>query len=101
MTQKTLSRKKLQELLRSFKQKNGAEFHLTALGYFGSYARDEADADSDVDIVFMTDAPNLFATVRLREELVGLLGCPVDIIRFRERMNPWLKSRIEREAVYV
>ena len=26
---------------------------------------------------------------------------PVDIVRFRETMNPFLKKRIEKEAIYV
>lgn len=28
-------------------------------------------------------------------------GCPVDIMRLRDRMNPLLRKRIEREGIYV
>lgn len=27
--------------------------------------------------------------------------CPVDIIHYRETMNPFLKKRVNRDAVYV
>lgn len=91
----------LQQILREFKQQRGEEFNLQALGYFGSYARGEAKPDSDVDIVFQTDRPNLFTTAQLREDLVELLGRPVDVIRYRKRMNPDFKTRLEREAIYV
>lgn len=100
-TQAALSPEKLQQLLREFKQQRGAEFDLLALGYFGSYARGEAKPDSDVDIVFETDQPNLFTTAQLREDLVALLNRPVDVIRYRERMNPSFKARLEKEAIYV
>jgi uncharacterized protein len=96
-----LSQEKLQRLLREFKQRRGAELNLRALGYFGSYAREEARPESDVDIVFETDCPNLLTTARLREDLVEVLGRSVDVVRYRERMNPRFKARLEQESIYV
>ncbi|MEL7141605.1 MAG: nucleotidyltransferase domain-containing protein [Cyanobacteria bacterium J06643_4] len=84
-----------------FMEKKGESFRLKSLGYFGSYARQEANPNSDVDIVFETDYPNLLRTARLREDLVELLERPVDVIRYRERMNPTFKARLEQKAVYV
>ncbi|MGF1569015.1 MAG: nucleotidyltransferase family protein [Nodosilinea sp.] len=91
----------LQKLLREFKQQRGEEFQFTALGYFGSYARGEASPDSDIDIVFKTDYPNLLLTSRLRLDLIELLNRPVDVLRYRENMNPRFKARLDREAIYV
>ena len=91
----------LQTLLADFKQKYANDYYLTALGYFGSYARGEAKLDSDIDIVFQTDRPNLLYTAILKQELEALLGHCIDIVRWRETMNPTLKVRIEREAQYV
>ena len=68
---------------------------------FGSYARDEARDDSDVDIVFQARQPNLFRTVRMKEALERALERHVDVVRWREEMNPRLKSRIVNEARYV
>jgi len=39
--------------------------------------------------------------VHIKEELEYALDKPVDVIRYRERMNTFLKNRIDREAVYV
>lgn len=88
-------------LLKAFKEQKGEHFHLTALGYFGSYARGEARPDSDVDIVFQTDYPNLLTTVALQLELTELLNRPVDILCYRPSLSPRLKARIDQEAVYV
>nr|VFJ47122.1 MAG: hypothetical protein BECKFM1743A_GA0114220_100449 [Candidatus Kentron sp. FM]VFJ47640.1 MAG: hypothetical protein BECKFM1743C_GA0114222_100488 [Candidatus Kentron sp. FM]VFK07654.1 MAG: hypothetical protein BECKFM1743B_GA0114221_100478 [Candidatus Kentron sp. FM] len=101
MKRTTLPADQLHILLRAFLVQHGEAYCLNALGYFGSYARNEATPESDVDIVFETDAPNLFRTARMREELVNILGRPVDVVRLRNTMNPRMKARIEKDAVYV
>ena len=101
MNDGTLTQERLRSALREFKKMRGAEYHLLALGYFGSYARNEATAESDVDIVFETDAPNLFRTSNMRQDLVELLGREVDVVQLRGLSNHRLKARVEREAVYV
>lgn len=101
MTAATLSTDQLRALLTDFKKRYGAAYHLVALGYFGSYARNSATPASDVDIVFDTDAPNLFMTVMLKQDLEQALGRPVDVLQLRGLTNPRLKRRIEQEVVYV
>jgi predicted nucleotidyltransferase len=96
-----ISPEELKQLLREFKSQRGESLHLTAIGYFGSYARGEARPDSDIDIVFKTDYPNLLLASRLRLDLVELLNRPVDVIRYRENMRPGLNARLDREAIYV
>ena len=101
MKENTLSQDKLRELLAAFKKRHGAEYGLLALGYFGSYAHNTATPGSDVDIVFDTNAPNLFMTAMMKQDLEELLGRPVDVLQLRGLTNPHLKARIEKEAVYV
>jgi predicted nucleotidyltransferase len=72
-----------------------------ALGYFGSYARNAAKPGSDVDVVFDTDAPDLFMTAMMKQDLEELLGRPVDLLQLRGMTNLRLKKRIEKETVYV
>jgi uncharacterized protein len=101
MYEETLSPDRLRALLAAFKERHGAEYRLCALGYFGSYARNTATPESDVDIVFDTDAPNLFMTAMMKQDLEELFGRPVDVLQLRGLTNPRLKARIEKEAVYV
>lgn len=87
--------------LRVFKETREAEYHLISLGIFGSFARGQADDESDVDVVFETRMPNLLRTSRMKRELEALLARRVDVVRLRERMNPRLRERILHEARYV
>ena len=101
MSDGVLPQSELCARLKAFKEQHTERFHLRALGYFGSYARNEADAESDVDIVFDTDTPNLFRTVVMKQDLEELLGRRVDVLQLRGLTNPRLKARVEKEAVYV
>ena len=77
------------------------KYGVTRIGIFGSVARGDATEESDVDIVYEMRRPNLFTVVHLKEELEKTLHCTVDLVRYRERMNPYLKKRIDRDAHYV
>jgi len=87
-------------VLRKLKPLLEERYGIKRLGVFGSVARNEAEKDSDVDIV-VEMPPDLYAMVHVKEQLEGALHAPVDLVRYRNRMNSLLKERIEREAVYV
>jgi hypothetical protein len=91
----------IMDLLRRHKHSMARRFGVIEIGIFGSVARDEAQASSDVDVVVKTKVPDLFMLVELKEELENLLKADVDIVRYWPRMNPYLKRRIDREARYV
>jgi predicted nucleotidyltransferase len=77
------------------------KYGVTRIGIFGSVARGDASEKSDVDIVYEMNRPNLFMVVHLKDELENILHCSVDLIRYRDKMNPFLKKRIEKEGIYV
>jgi predicted nucleotidyltransferase len=77
------------------------KYAVTKLGFFGSYARGENHPGSDVDIVVELSDPDMFALIAIKQELEEKLGTRVDIVRLREKMNPLLRQRIERDARYV
>lgn len=89
-------------LLRSladFQREHQEDYKIRRLGVFGSTARGSASTRSDVDVVVELDQPDLLLLVAIKQDLETLLERPVDIVRLRERMNPFLKRRIEQEAV--
>jgi predicted nucleotidyltransferase len=94
-------RSEIFEILKKYKHENAKKYGIKTLGIFGSFSRDEAKDESDVDIVIETTTPDLFKLVHIKDELEKLLHKTVDIVRNREKMNPYLKSRIKKEAVYV
>ena len=77
------------------------KYAVDKIGLFGSYARDEAQKDSDIDIVVNLKKTKLSALVGIKEEIESYFKTHVDIIQYRERMNSFLKQKIERDAIYV
>jgi len=96
-----MSRQEVLETLAQFHQNRRDEFGIVRIGIFGSTARDTASDQSDVDVVVELSEPDLLRLVGIKQELEALLDRPVDIVRYRKRMNHFLKRRIEEEAVYV
>ena len=88
-------------ILETFKNKYSDKYEIQALGLFGSVARNEATSTSDVDICIKTKNADLFAMVHIKEELEKLFSTSIDIVRIRDKMNPFLKNRIEEDAIYV
>lgn len=89
------------QLLRLYMNAHAKEYGITRMGIFGSVARGEQTEHSDLDICFEAPAPNLFTLAHIKHELESLLGCPVDLVRLRDRMDEYLRRDIEKEAVYV
>lgn len=98
---KTIRKENVLRDLKQFQQEFGGRYGILSLGLFGSLARDTASDDSDIDIVVYLKEPNLFTLSRIRIELEERLHRHVDIVSYRERMNPFLKNRIQQEACYV
>ncbi len=86
-------------LLRANRREWRQRYQVRRIGLFGSTARNEATAASDVDVWVELDPLTPFATVHLKQELETLLQRPVDLVRLRERMNPALRQAILREGV--
>ena len=96
-----LDKKEVLSVLKRHKKEFERQYGLTALGIFGSVARGEATPTSDVDVVVQMREPNLFFMVHIKDTLADELHGHVDIIHYRERMNPFLRRRIDRDVVYV
>lgn len=96
-----MGRDEILSALRKFKDEYTDKYGIMALGIFGSVARGEADETSDVDIVVRLQKSDLFILVGIKNELEERLHMSVDIVTYRDAMNQFLKTRINREAVYV
>jgi hypothetical protein len=78
-------------------------FGVRSIALFGSVARGEAGAGSDVDILvdYRADArPDLFEFIDLKEHLEELVGRRVDLVT-PAALHPRLRDRILAEAIYA
>ncbi len=89
------------EIIKKYKQENETLFGITDMGVFDSVAKDLFDQESDVDVYVSTITPNPFILVEIKENLEKLLHRKVDIIRYREHMNNYLKQHILNEGISV
>lgn len=89
------------KVLRAFKERCAEQYGIIALGLFGSAARSESRPDSDVDVVIKLKKQDLFNMIGIKQDLEEALHTNVDVISYREKMNPFLKNRIDKEAIYV
>ncbi len=94
-------REDILNFLKSHKKEFEQNFGVTKIGLFGSYTKDKAKEVSDIDLVVEVKEPKMFKLIGLKQEIEEKLNKKVDIIRYRDRMNEFLKRRIEKEAVYV
>ena len=96
-----MNRDQLIEVLKEHKPTLAQRFGVVELALFGSFARDEAARDSDVDILVRFGEPphwrQYFGAQAFLEEL---LGCPVDMATHQE-LREEIKPFVEREAVDV
>ena len=90
-------RQQLQQQLPDIEQR----YYVNYLGIFGSYVREEATPDSDLDIlVDFETPPTLFQFVRLKNELSELLGISVDLV-MKSALKPKIGEYVLAEVVSV
>jgi len=79
-----------------FKEQYGVE----SIGIFGSYARDEATKESDIDI-FANMKPDIISVIELKSTIEEDLKINVDLVRNHKNIRPFLYQMIQKDIVYV
>jgi predicted nucleotidyltransferase len=96
-----MNRDEIINYLSRFREKNRTKYNIIRIGIFGSAARDSMNEKSDIDIVVELEKPDFFNLIDIKQALEAQLHHSVDIVRYREKMNKYLKRRIDSEAIYV
>ncbi|MFK5925029.1 MAG: nucleotidyltransferase family protein [Desulfuromusa sp.] len=77
------------------------QYGVANLSIFGSVARNQANADSDLDVLIdFATTPGLLRYIELKTHLEDLLGVPVDIVT-RKALKRQLRDTILSEAIRV
>jgi predicted nucleotidyltransferase len=80
-----------------------AQLGVTHVAVFGSVARGDDRADSDVDVMVEVDptkVTSIFDIGEIQQSLETWVGRPVDIAR-RDRLRPSVAAEAERDAVHA
>lgn len=87
--------------LRSLNDELKKKFGIEQIALFGSYARGEANDDSDVDIaIISTKEKNYFTLISAMHFIEEKLQKSVDIGYF-DSIRPFVKKRIKDDLIYV
>lgn len=91
----------IREILREQLPVLAARYNVHSLGIFGSYARDQQRAESDLDILVEFDeTPGLINFIELENYLSDLLNLKVDLV-MRQALKPRIGRRILEEMIPV
>jgi uncharacterized protein len=97
------SKKEILNYLSENKENFRSNYNIVKIGLFGSYARDEQKADSDIDILVVFDekAEDLFSK---RLKLMGIIKSKFNLnvdICHEQAIKPFFRDLILSEAIYA
>ena len=87
--------------IKQFKKEFANKFGILAIGIFGSVARNEHQAESDLDVFVELQEPDIFIMSDIQETLEEICNCKVDLLRIRKNLRPLLLKRIEQDGIYA
>ena len=77
------------------------KFGISEIAIFGSYARDEANSKSDIDIAIMhINKKDYFTRVEAKNYLEKVLGIKVDL-GYYNSMRPIIQNYIKKDLIIV
>ena len=79
------------------------KYHILRIGLFGSYARDEQNIDSDLDLLveFEDNTQELYdLKLQLKDFFLKTLEIEIDICR-EKYIKPRIKKQILKETIYA
>ncbi|MEA1893007.1 MAG: nucleotidyltransferase domain-containing protein [Campylobacterota bacterium] len=86
--------------LKAHKQELQDTFSINKIGLFGSYAKNTANAKSDIDIVIESTKKDFFLRDDLKNYLESSFKLPVDV-GYLDSFRGYYKQKIEKEIIYV
>ena len=97
---KTLTTTEVIQILETIKPELQSRFGVEKLGFFGSFARNEPDRKSDVDILVELREPLGWAFFEMLDFLEEKLGKPVDLTT-KAGLKIQLRDQILDEVRYI
>ncbi len=98
-----MNSQKILKYLKQVQEKYREIYGIRFIGLFGSYARDEATKQSDIDILYTIDEGkklSIFNYFSITRDLERIFKKRVDLVR-SDAIKPKLKKYIDRDIQYV
>ena len=88
------------QILRQHKPELQRKYPVSKIGVFGSYARGDANENSDIDIAVEINSSMGLNFVAMADEIEALLGVKTDVVPKRS-IKPEYLLYVEKDIVYV
>jgi uncharacterized protein len=95
-----IDKENITKMLKANKIDLSARYHLTSIGIFGSFTRDDFQEESDIDILIEYDQPLGIEFIDLAEELEKILQRKVDLVS-KNGIKPKYFKEIQKDLIYV
>ena len=86
--------------LREYKPELQRKYPVSRLGVFGSYAREVATDQSDIDIAVEITAPMGLNFIEMADEIEDLFGVKTDVVPMRS-IKPEYLQYVKKDIKYV
>jgi predicted nucleotidyltransferase len=95
-----LTRLDIENKLRKLKPELAAKFHVSRIGYFGSYASNSQTAKSDLDLLVEFSKPIGWEFFTLESFLEQSFGIPIDLVT-QNALKERIKDSILKQVNFV
>jgi hypothetical protein len=95
-----LTRAAVENKLKQIKPELTAKFHVSSIGYFGSFAEDQQNENSDLDLLVEFSEPIGWKFFTLEQFLEDTFGIPVDLVT-KNALKERIKEPILNQVKYV
>ena len=98
-----MNKQNILNYLKSNQEYYHSQFGIKFIGLFGSFARDEANDNSDVDILYKIEKDkklSMFKYLKLTKQLEDFFHKKIDLVR-DETLKPQIKNYIQKDIAYV
>jgi predicted nucleotidyltransferase len=95
-----LSKTEIENKLRQIKPVLVDKFHVSRIGYFGSFVNGEQTKNSDLDLLVEFSQPVGWGFFTLERFLEQSLGLPVDLVT-KNALKERIKETILNQVIYI
>ncbi|MDP1727357.1 MAG: nucleotidyltransferase family protein [Bacteroidota bacterium] len=95
-----LQAKDIENRIRDIKPVLEARFHVNRIGYFGSFANNNNNDESDLDLLVEFSKPVGWDFFTLEKFLEEKLGIPIDLVT-KNALKERIKEQILNQVIYV
>ena len=95
-----LSKADIESKLKEIKPMLADKFHVSKIGYFGSYANEQQTIESDIDLLVDFTQPVGWEFFTLEMFLEQQFGIPVDLVT-KNGLKERMKDTILNQVIYI